>query len=390
MGLVATTTNLSYARNEYIGQGRHHVLDRAADMMYYIISNNDIAQTLTNKLAMGSQGSGLAVTTASPFAVEIHTKPTTALTAGTTGLSAGIRCRYEVGADQTNQISIEAIDARLRVKKDLADGVHCGINGTIEASESGTVLSGTSTTQRSAGIFTLDFSADVSITSGWLTGVTIDSSVNGSVSMASCTFVGLRIKTSSSKEVWEYAIYSDTGACVDGIYMGTTTKAYEFIVSALPANARGGRHVFTCATPAMSDGYGAHEIDLTITGTGTGLVSASSCWVNATSTSTLAAGTYTWVHNDGVWLDNSATTTNNVIVWSRVQFIFGTNTGYGALHLFDLNLDIDQDMTSLINVNNLALTGFTAGSHSSSVTGSIPFIGTGGSVKYIRVYDSAA
>lgn len=42
MGLVATTTNLSYARNEYIKQGRHHVLDRAADMIYYVLSNNDI------------------------------------------------------------------------------------------------------------------------------------------------------------------------------------------------------------------------------------------------------------------------------------------------------------------------------------------------------------
>jgi len=47
-------------------------------------------------------------------------------------------------------------------------------------------------------------------------------------------------------------------------------------------------------------------------------------------------------------------------------------------------------MTSLINVNNLALTGYTAGTHSSAVTGSIPFIGAGGSVKYIRVYDTAS
>jgi hypothetical protein len=182
----------------------------------------------------------------------------------------------------------------------------------------------------------------------------------------------------------------DAGACTDGIYLSAVTKAHEMLVTVLPANARGARYAFTCATPAMSDGYGAHEIDLTVGGTGTGNTFASSTWINAGASATLAASAYHCVHNDGVWLDNSATTTNALIAYARVQFIFGTNTGYDTLHLFDLNLDVDQNMTSLFNSNNIALVGFTAGTHSSAVTGSIPFIGTGGSVKYIRVYDTAA
>ena len=201
---------------------------------------------------------------------------------------------------------------------------------------------------------------------------------------------GLKVGSTASSGVWGYGIYIATDSCEDGIYVGATTQAHEMVVSALPANARGARYAFTCATPAMSDGYGAHEIDLTITGAATGLIAASSTWVNATGTSTLPASSYTWVHSDGVWLDNSATTTNNAIIWARVQFIFGTNTGYATLHLFDLNFDVDQNMTSLINCNNIAMAGFTAGAHASAVTCSIPFIGTGGSVKYIRVYDSAA
>lgn len=48
MGMVATTDNLTYARNDYIKQGRHHVLDKAADIVYYILANNDIAMTLSN------------------------------------------------------------------------------------------------------------------------------------------------------------------------------------------------------------------------------------------------------------------------------------------------------------------------------------------------------
>jgi hypothetical protein len=345
----------------------------------------------TGQFRMGIQGTGIPTATATPFGMEIHTETgAVALTAGSTGLTCGIRSRYEVSVDQTNQISFESVDARLRVKADLADGNHCGVNGTIEASESGTVLSGTATTVRSGGFFSLDFSADVSITSGYLCGVTIDSSVNGAVSMASTQFTGLYIKTSGSSELWEYGIYMEAGDVVDGIYLSATTQAHEMLVSALPADARGARYAFTCATPAMTDGYGAHEIDLTIGGTGTGATFASSTWINAGAAATLASGTNHFVHNDGIWLDNSATATGGVLGYARVQFAFGTNTTYSTLHLFDLNLDIDQNMTSLFNVNNLALTGFTAGAHASAVTGSIPFIGTGGSVKYIRVYDSAA
>jgi len=185
---------------------------------------------------------------------------------------------------------------------------------------------------------------------------------------------------------WDYGLYIEDAA--NGIYLTTTTQAHEMVVSALPANARGARYAFTCATPAMSDGYGAHEIDLTVGAAATGFTIASSCWINAGDAATIK--NYAWVHNDGVWLGNSATATDATIAWTRVHFVFGTNTSYNNLHLFDLNLDIDQNMTSLINCNNIALVGFTSGTHSSAVTGSIPFIGTGGTVKYIRVYDTAA
>ena len=173
---------------------------------------------------MGIQGTGIPVTTSYPFAMEVHTEPGAALTAGSTGLSCGIRSRYEISVAQTNQISISSIDARLRVKHNLADGEHCGVRGVIEASDNA-VLSGTATTQRNAVSATLDFSSGTTITSGWLTGVTIDSSVDGSISMGSCTFVGMRIKTGSGKEVWEHGIYLDDDSATTGITIGNCTTA---------------------------------------------------------------------------------------------------------------------------------------------------------------------
>jgi len=58
MGLTATTTNLSYARNEYIKVGVSFIFDRVGDMIYYTLANNDIAMTLTNTLTIGASGTG--------------------------------------------------------------------------------------------------------------------------------------------------------------------------------------------------------------------------------------------------------------------------------------------------------------------------------------------
>lgn len=346
----------------------------------------DIATS--GQFRMGIQGTGIPTLTATPFAMEIHAETgAVALTAGATGLTCGIRCRYEVSVDQTNQISFEAIDARLRVKKDLADGNHCGVNGTIEASETGTVLSGTGTTVRSGGFFSLDFSADVSITSGWLCGATIDSSVHGDVSMASCTFCGLRIKTSTSKEPWEYGIYLDADCCTDGIYLGATTKAHEMLVSALPANARGARYAFTCATPAMSDGYGAHEIDLTVTGTATAAIAASSTWVNLGASAT--APSYTFVRNDGIW-DGGATLTTAYISWGKYHCMLQSNPAWCSI--WELNFDgANSEIDAIFNCNNPALAlGYLEGTPTKAAVGSIPFCSTaGGTIRYIYLYDAA-
>jgi len=234
MGLTATTTNLSYARNEYIKVGVSFIFDRVGDMIYYTLANNDIAMTLTNILAMGAQGTGVALTTVSPFAVEIHAKPVTALTAGTTGLSAGIRCRYEVGKAQTNQISIVAIDARLRPKFAMADGVHAGINAGIESDA--VAYTGTARTQRCGGHFYIEMATGTTIASGWLTGVTIDSSVHGAVDVSSCTFAGLRIKVSTSKEPWTHGIYISDAVTAITITGATTAISADSPIATTSAS----------------------------------------------------------------------------------------------------------------------------------------------------------
>jgi len=213
--------------------------------------------TMSGFFDLGSQGSGVALVTGNEFAMEVHAKPTTALTAGDTGLSAGIRCRYEVGATQTNQISIVAVDARLRPKYAMADGAHAGINAGIEADA--VAFGGTATTQRSAGHFYIEMADGASVTTGWLTGITIDSSVHDNVSMANCTFAGLRIKKSSGKEVWEYGIYMGDSDVVTGINIGTCTTAINLdgtITTGIVMEPSAMTNGIIIGTPNTSHGYG--------------------------------------------------------------------------------------------------------------------------------------
>jgi len=58
MGLANTTTNLSYARNELIKVGESFIFDKVADMIWYMMTNDDISTTSTEPITVGSDGDG--------------------------------------------------------------------------------------------------------------------------------------------------------------------------------------------------------------------------------------------------------------------------------------------------------------------------------------------
>jgi len=67
MGLTATTTNLSYARNELIKVGQSFIFDKVADMIYYMLANDDVstASTAAQTIAITDEdggGYGLKIT----------------------------------------------------------------------------------------------------------------------------------------------------------------------------------------------------------------------------------------------------------------------------------------------------------------------------------------
>jgi len=184
----------------------------------------------TGQFRMGIQGTGIPTATDTPHAVEIHAETNADAIidnpGGTwCGFSAGIRCRYEISKAQTATVGFQAIEGRLRPKAAMAGGVHCGISGTIEA-DGAVAFTGTATTQRNAGNFCIELGEGCSFgsTSGWLTGVTIDSSIHATqTGMTNITYPALRIKKSDSKLAWQHGIYIDADSCTTGITIGTAT-----------------------------------------------------------------------------------------------------------------------------------------------------------------------
>ena len=74
-----------------------------------------------SRIIMGAQGTGVTINTADPFGLEVHSQHASDVVSGATGRSCGIRSRYEISVAQTTQISLSAVEARLRVKAGIAE-----------------------------------------------------------------------------------------------------------------------------------------------------------------------------------------------------------------------------------------------------------------------------
>lgn len=135
----------------------------------------------------------------------------------------------------------------------------------------------------------------------------------------------------------------------------------------------------------LGDGYGAVEVDMTMTGTAAGHNAATSSWVNIPS-GTVGAGNYVCAMNNGVYEDSAATITNaKVIFGMRCQKILGDTDALS----FPLSVNTNNTaITALIDVNNTTDLGWTTGAGSAD-GGKIPFCrDANGTILYVNTYTS--
>jgi len=227
-------------------------------------------QVITDgRIAVGTVDVGLPLAS-SEHGLEVHCEPA-AMTAYTS--SFGIRSRYHISVAQTNIVTMHAVDARLRVKEDLAGGVHSGVTGYIEASSSPAFAGGLN----AAGIFTLELGSGTTITGDtYMCGVSIDSASHTDLNVASTTYVGLRIWAGDGppvKEDWEYGILMDDGDVGIGMQisgattginlLGTTTNAITIGDATTPIASTAGQgmvEIFSDFAVSASSGGSAEGL----------------------------------------------------------------------------------------------------------------------------------
>ena len=159
------------------------------------------------------------------------------------------------------------------------------------------------------------------------------------------------------------------------------------VAAAAATAARALRIAITQAAPAMADGYGLIEKDVTVTGTATGQVTLESAWLNFGTDAVIPS--YAHVHNDGIW-DGTATLTNAYLAWAKYQCILASNPA--RCSLWELNFSgADSEVDALFSINDATLAlGYQAGTPTKVAVGSIPFfIDSNGAVKYVYIYDEA-
>lgn len=151
---------------------------------------------------------------------------------------------------------------------------------------------------------------------------------------------------------------------------------------------RVGKFVGSVAAPAHTDGYGAHEIDITFSGTIAGTSAASSTWINFAAAAVPGANLIC-VRNDGIYLPAGITASSaKMIMGARMQYVADDGANPGSLFLFSTNI-FSNVLTALFDVNAIADFSATSGAASAGAY-KLPFAkdATSGTTWYINIYTS--
>lgn len=245
--------------------------------------------------------------------------------------------------------------------------------GTINFQQYG-VSAGVMSTVETAGTMTVDANHTVA-------GVAAISKLTSGMTQTGKTaglYVGIYDVTNwsdaTARSAWKWGAYVAAGAATNGYYANC---------SALGATGRVLQLYGTMANGALTDGYGAAEIDLTLSGTNTSHVAASSSWVNIT-TGTAAAGLYVCAQNNGIYEVTAATVTNAKLIFGmRAQKVVEDTDG--LCFPFSINTN-NTAITAFVDVNNHTDLGWTTGAGSSG-GGKIPFMrDAAGNILYVNTY----
>ncbi len=182
---------------------------------------------------------------------------------------------------------------------------------------------------------------------------------------------------------------SATGtALTKGLYIKDATLGIETSLAAIGATGRIAKLYGSVAAPNFGDGYGAVEVDLTVTGTVAGMVAAMSTWVNL-GASSVAGANLICAQNNGIYVPSAGTpmASATAIIGMRMQYVAEGGENPGALYLFSTNIYANA-LTALFHINAKADLTWANGAKSTNVA-SIPLFRdvSAGKTWYVNIYD---
>ncbi|MDO8673045.1 MAG: hypothetical protein Q7O66_16680 [Dehalococcoidia bacterium] len=151
----------------------------------------------------------------------------------------------------------------------------------------------------------------------------------------------------------------------------------------LAATGRALKISATMAAAALTDGYGAFEVDVTLSGSPTDHSAASSSWVNITG-GTVPVGTYICARNDGIYEAEAATITNAKLIFgARMQYLASDTD---ALRFpFSLNTN-NTAITALFDCQNRSDFGLV-GAAGTAENQLLPILrDAAGNIRYVMLY----
>lgn len=403
MGLISTTTRLTYARNDLIKQGRHHVLDKCADMIYYAAPILDKANTFTlANIFTLSTGAGVNFN---------GIQETLTVSGNCTGSVCGIRSKSETdGTARTIGNFFGAnFDARLVNASDALSGIMAGLQVAVST--------GASTT---GSLWVYGINIDLTEAGGaratWIKAFINfqDYDYGGSFPCQHLFDVGgsaSRCSTGTSGDI-EYnqtlhilvntadryiPLSSEEGTYTTAYPIATTSTIISTCTtagiscSASTLNAESGRigkFVGSVANAAQGDGYGVFEMQANFSGTvpSGSVANAASFWINF-SASTITAGTMICVQNNGIWAPAGLTlSTSNFVIGMRMHCEIVGGTQPQEIFCFSTNI-VANHITSLWQINVIEDINTTSTKSGSSVA--VPFLKTSaGTQYYVNAYTS--
>jgi len=139
----------------------------------------------------------------------------------------------------------------------------------------------------------------------------------------------------------------------------------------------------TIAAAALTDGYGAFEVDVTLSGSPTDHSAAASAWINITG-GTVPVGTYICARNDGIYETGDATITNAKLIFGARMHYLATDTD-GLRFPFSLNTN-NTTITALFDCQNHSDFNLTAAA-GTAANQLLPFArNAAGSIYYVMLY----